>query len=398
MVRVHNPFRATLGSSPPYLAGRQNEIQDFDDALANGPGTHERISLVTGLRGVGKTVLLNEFEDVARVQGWWVISETATANFTERIKDAVFTLASKHLRDHEKVLTGIAVPQIFSIQFADAETYQLKLSLRQAITDFLDLQAQLDEKLGQGPVGLLITVDELHYSQSDEIREFGATVQHLVREDREIAVAMAGIPQAVKPLLASDEARNPVTFLRRANKIELGLVSDDEVKKALDEPLTGTGFSWDPDALGLATKACGGYPFMIQLMGQQAFLKRNGTVIDIDSAKEAKGAARRKLGQLVHAPALADLSDVDRTFLLAMAQDDGPSRMADISERLGIDPQYAGTYRRRLIEAEMIASTAYGYVDFELPYMREYLLDHVAAEAMGVLSSNNGPDSKDSKG
>ncbi len=62
MVRVHNPFRATLGSSPPYLAGRQNEIQEFDDALANGPGTHERISLVTGLRGVGKTVLLNEFE------------------------------------------------------------------------------------------------------------------------------------------------------------------------------------------------------------------------------------------------------------------------------------------------------------------------------------------------
>lgn len=65
MSRVRNPFKATLGATPPYLAGREQEIEDFKDALFDGPGAHERVSLITGLSGVGKTVLLNAFQDVA---------------------------------------------------------------------------------------------------------------------------------------------------------------------------------------------------------------------------------------------------------------------------------------------------------------------------------------------
>ena len=112
---------------------------------------------------------------------------------------------------------------------------------------------------------------------------------------------------------------------------------------------------------------------MIQLLGQQCFRNRDAQTITVESTEQAAPAARRKLGQLVHEPSFSDLSQVDRTFLLAMAVDDGPSKMSAISERLNVNSQYAGTYRRRLIEAEIIESAGYGKVDFELPYMRDFL-------------------------
>ncbi|AKK10044.1 hypothetical protein [Corynebacterium uterequi] len=83
---------------------------------------------------------------------------------------------------------------------------------------------------------------------------------------------------------------------------------------------------------------------------------------------------------------MQDASFVDRTFLAAMAVDDGPPSMADIARRMGVDAQYAGTYRRRLIEAELIAGVRHGYVDFELPYLRDYLKDHITVDAISGSS------------
>lgn len=82
------------------------------------------------------------------------------------------------------------------------------------------------------------------------------------------------------------------------------------------------------------------------------------------------------MGSLVHPPAVYDLSNVDRTFLAAMAVHDGPSRMADIATRLGSDPNYASQYRLRLIAADMIRPAGHGYVDFAVPYLRDYLREH----------------------
>ncbi len=380
MNRVSNPFRATLGSTPPYLAGRRHEIEDFAEALDDGPGAHGRISLITGLRGVGKTVLLNAFEEEARARSWWVISETATAGFTERIIDALFRKASEILHTHRRKLSGITLPSIGGIQFSDILEHQPKITLRSVLTEILSWQEEIDRKLGQDSVGLLITLDELHYHRREEVIDFGATIQHLVREDLNISVAMAGIPQSIKPLLASEEGKNPVTFLRRANRIDLGLIDNNEVRKALAEPVEKVGVTWESDALTDAAEACGGYPFMIQLIGQQCFKRKRSNFITVGSVAEAAVVAKRKLGQLVHEPALADLSEVDRTFLVAMAADDGPSTMSDIAQRLGVNSQYAGNYRRRLIDAEIITSSGYGQVDFELPYMREYLREHAVVD------------------
>jgi hypothetical protein len=101
--------------------------------------------------------------------------------------------------------------------------------------------------------------------------------------------------------------------------------------------------------------------------------------ISLDDVRAGGMAAKRRMGSLVHEPSLADLSPVGRSFLLAMAQDDGPARMADIAMRLKVDANYASQYRLRLLAAEMIQPAGYGSVDFALPYLREYLGEHAAS-------------------
>src|ERR1700712_4603757 len=80
-----NPFHASFGVSPPLLVGRETVLEDFVEALEDGPGSSGRASLYTGARGAGKTVMLNAVEDRARQLGWLVVSETATAGFIDRM-------------------------------------------------------------------------------------------------------------------------------------------------------------------------------------------------------------------------------------------------------------------------------------------------------------------------
>ena len=102
------------------------------------------------------------------------------------------------------------------------------------------------------------------------------------------------------------------------------------------------------------------------------------------SVRQGVPAARKRLGATVHATALADLSDVDRTYLLAMAQDEGESPTGEIARRLGETPRYASVYRSRLIDAGIIEATRRGYVDFTIPYLREYLREHAARYEMAA--------------
>ncbi|WP_369374916.1 hypothetical protein AB1046_10170 [Promicromonospora sp. Populi] len=119
-------------------------------------------------------------------------------------------------------------------------------------------------------------------------------------------------------------------------------------------------------------------------MGYHVWRATGGDLADLAAAETGISAARRRLGGLVHETALADLSDLDRTFLVAMSVDDGPSQMADVRRRMGdITPQHANTYRRRLMAAGMIQQVSHGKVSFALPYLRDFLREHGAAYGLG---------------
>ncbi|MFS0886548.1 ATP-binding protein [Aeromicrobium sp. 179-A 4D2 NHS] len=366
-MQERNPFRPSSGSTPPVLAGRAEILDELEQSLHEGPGALGRTTIFTGGRGVGKTVLLTEVEDIALRAGWLTISETATPGFLVKLEEQVDHLLEERRPRPKRIVTGA---QVAGVGLTSSAVPEIASTLRRKVSALLDV-------LEHHGSGLLITLDEVHNAVRGEIRELAALSQHLTREDRQTAVVLAGLPAAVSGLLGDDVT----TFLRRADRHDLKTVDEADVADAIERPLTDAGVRIEPEALDLAVDATGGYPFMIQLVGWELWRRRDDDAIDTTAARTAVGLARRRLGNLVHATALDDLSDVDRTFLLAMAKDDRPSRMADIITRLGpkVTPQYANVYRTRLLDAGMIRQAGRGRVDFALPYLREYLREHAAS-------------------
>lgn len=368
-----NPFKPTAGATPPQLVGRDNLIDEFLESIEDGPGAPGRLTIFSGPRGIGKTVMLNAVADQLQADHQWlVIHETATPGFLDRITRA----AGQQLDPKRRSLTGVTLPT-----YVGGGGVNVASAPEATPPGFRETTGLLLDKCEAGQTGLLITLDEVRTSA--ELVQFAADIQHLIRESREIAIAFAGIPSAVNELL-NDQL---TTFLRRASRQDLGDVPLDDVAHALHTTITANGRTIEPDALTTAAAATGGYPFMIQLVGYHTWRKTGTDHITTQAVEAGIKQARTRLGSLVHAAALRELSDVDRTFLLAMAQDQGSSRTADIARRLGKDAQYTNVYRARLIAAGMITPAGYGRVQFAIPYLREYLIEHAAHQAM----TNNDP-------
>lgn len=359
-----NPFKPTAGSPPPLLVGRQPDIDDLREALREGPGSPGRLTIFTGARGVGKTVMLNEVEDVALAEGWVTIAETAQPGLAARLDEHVAHLMQSRTPRPRRRVTGVTLPGRLG-GVTTQPTPELEVGLRRRIGGLLD-------DLERTGSGLVITVDEVHASAREDLTTLAVLTQHLIREERQVALVMAGLPSAVSGLLSEDV----LTFLRRADKRVLTDVAVDEVQDSIVTTIEANGRSIDEEAAAVAAAGTGGYPFLIQLVGYHVWRATRDPHLDVGAVERGLETARQRLGSLVHETALNDLSEKDKAFLMAMSHDDGPSRMYDIAERLGVSGQYANTYRLRLLEAGVIVMPGRGRVDYALPYLRDFLREH----------------------
>ena len=335
-----SPFTPTFGSSPSVPVGRADIVESFTLALRSGPGSPSRALLLSGTRGVGKTVLLNEVEDAAREQGWAVITETALPGLVNR-------LVNEHL------------PAL--LQMVDPRSTVRRVT---GVTGPAGLGGFT------GTVGLLITVDEIGRGTTAELAELAAAVQHIFRENRDIALALAGLPDEVNALLK----HRGITFIRRADHRELGAVTREEARRGLVEPVEENGWHWDETALNRALEATRGYPFMIQLIGHHSWLAaKNPTVIDDQAVEHGTQRALKDLNTLVLKPLVAELSGLDLAFVKAMAEDPGPSKVSDIAARIDRSADTVAQYRRRLIARHIVVPVSHGVVAFTIPGLREFL-------------------------
>lgn len=368
-----NPFTPTFGVSPPLLVGRDADLDMLVEAVEEGPGSPYRAALLTGPRGTGKTVLLNALEDAARARGWAVVSETARPDVAREMATTTVPGLLRQLPEaYESVVTRLDISAAGlggGVTRDRLPRFPVEPSLRSALTTLADAQDR------QG-AGVLVTVDEVSGGALDDLQLITQVVQHAFREGRQVMFAAAGLPAQVQSLLEAPGT----TFLRRAERIHLGAVRDADVERAIVEPMRHAGREIAREALPVAVQGARGYPFLVQLVGHQAWrVSRGQPVVTAEHATQAVSTASRRVGQLVHEPALAPLSRVDRSFLDAMAVDDGPSRMADVAARMGVSATYAGQYRLRLLTAELIHAPSHGLVDFSLPYLRDHLRERAGS-------------------
>lgn len=360
-----NPFRPGFGVSPRVLAGRADLLGEFDEALDEGPGSPLRSVLVSGARGMGKTVVLNELEDAARTHGWLVIRLPEVGGLVQELADTTLPrLLSEY--DGERAVrrrvTGGRVAGLGSLSWDAEDRYPFRESAATLLERLLEVLA------GHG-TGVLFTLDEVQAVDREAVAEFASLYQHLLRDERDVAFVAAGLPVGVDHLLQ----HRGTTFLRRAERIHLPLLSAEEVAEAARLTIEGAGGSVTGDALAALVEVVHGYPYLLQLVGHRAWRDTSGVQIAASHVRATLPMVSERMGRLIHGPALRDLPPSQHAYLTAMAEDDGVSSTGEVARRLGLTAQHANVFRTRLIGRELIAPAGHGKVTFALPYLRDHL-------------------------
>jgi hypothetical protein len=352
----NNPFHPQFGRRPDRFIGRDYLIRDFLSSL-DEPNNPQRVTIVSGIRGSGKTALLSGIREALPKEQFAVADVTAGASLLQSILDQL----RLELGGRKRGLDGMNIGAFgFTLGVSTSKT-----SDQHGFRYYLTLLIDALSKEGRGVVFI---IDELHNDES-EMREFVTTYQHLVRERANVALLMAGLPQAVNSVL-NDKV---LTFLHRSYRVFLDNVDLLLVENLYESVFREVNRSIDKIVPLVAADASWGFPYLIQLIGYYLW-KSEDEVITPDSVSQALVNSKAELFQNVYALIVRELSSVDRKFLTAMI-DNGSDEvaMSDVISCMGVTSGYASRYRQRLLEAGVIRATAHGYVALAPPYLKEYL-------------------------
>ncbi len=356
-----NPFTPSFGRIPPILAGRDFVLNDIEHALERGGGDPNLSTLYIGPRGVGKTALMLHVANVAGQYGWVSASTTAARGMLDDLFEQSMLAANQFVENGRSAhLTSIGIPALFTAEWEYREP---------ASGNWRTRMGKLLNELAKHDIGLLMTVDEVR-SDIDELVQLVMVYQHFISEGRKVALLMAGLPHHVSALVSHDS----ISFLRRAMHQHLGLISDEDVSRAIVETVRNSGKDIDKTALRIATDATGGFPYMMQLVGFRMW-NASGSNGVITRKHVTDGVSRAQIDFRNGAldATFRSLSAQDRVFLLAMLKDAEQSTVTDIAARMGRKPGYARTYKERLLQQGVITEIDRGIVQFGMPYLREYL-------------------------
>ena len=358
-------FQPTFGNRPDQYIGRDGEIEQFMTGLQEPVGSRNRCTLFLGQRGMGKTALLLELSDRAAKAGYVVARVTAHERMPQDIIEQLQLNGSTFFKDEKRKLTGMTAGALgftFGLTFSEATERQY---------GFRSKMSLLCDKLAEKDKGALILIDEVRTSAA--MREVASAYQELVGDGKNVAIAMAGLPHAVSSVL-NDQV---LTFLNRAIKVELGLISTNLIRAYYERAFKSVGVKVSDEILDRAATATRGFPYLMQLIGYYViqYTEEGGTVDDAIMDKVEK-AAMGDMDDNVFKPILSPLSDNDKTFLKAMARQGETANTAKLQATLGKKGPAIQPYRKRLLEAGVIEAPRRGELVFAVPYLAEYLLNH----------------------
>lgn len=359
-----SPFTPGYGRKPLVFGGHADELDELTEVFRTLDFGENHSVLITGLRGAGKTSMLTMLQDDALDQGWLVISDDASSGLMGRVMDTTIpTLLDKLEPATRARLSELGIWQLNAkLEYVDRHR-QVKPLLRN------DLIA-LSEHIGQA--GILITIDEVSSGKTRlrELSRFALEVAHALQGGANVMVVFAGIKVDLDALLEQDHT----TFLRRSKQLDFRRLTPLETRYVLEESIRIGGRQIEEEALNRLISVSQGYPYLVQLAGDYAWRNNpRADRIDVADAEIAHDKAIIAVQKRVISRVYQDLSEKDREFVQAMAEDSGRSKVSDIVNRMGVSPQYVQVYKRRLIDTGYVKADGHGYVAFSLPYLGEYM-------------------------
>lgn len=395
---IRNPYAPGAGQRPPELAGRDEQLDRFRVVLERiQRGRPERSMILTGLRGVGKTVLLNALRSTAVRARWGTGKyEARPEQGMRRPMAAALHVAVRELGHPQ----GQEVDHVLGVIKAFAQKDQPGAKLRDrwnpgidapAITgraDSGDIEIDLVELLtdvgglaADVGKGVAIFIDEMQDLGPEDVSAICAACHELSQSALPVIVVGAGLPHLPAVLSAS---KSYSERLFRYNRIDR--LSREAAERALQAPAEDEDAAWAPDALEAMYAATGGYPYFIQAYGKEVWDLAPTSPITAEDVRVASPEAEAELAVGFFGSRYERATPGEREYLRAMAElavqyaengqevdEVGSVATADIATHLDRKPQSLSPARDALLKKGLIYSGERGRIAFTVPHFGRYL-------------------------
>jgi len=383
---IKNPFSPGAGSPPPELVGRDPILEDARILLARVKSKKpEKSLLLTGLRGVGKTVLLNEIERLARANEYRTIAIEAHENknlaplLAPYLRSLLFDL-DRIAGAGDKVKRGFRVLRSFlgvlKLTYNDI-TFGIDIDAEKGSADSGDLEIDLPslfiaiaEAAEDRRCAVAIFIDEIQYFSPKELGALIMAMHKVQQLQLPLVLLGAGLP--ILPALAGESK----SYAERLFSFpDVGALSQEDAAKALRDPAKLVGVHFEPDALDEIYRLTKGYPYFLQEWGYQAWNRAAASPITLQIVHDATAAVIPRLDQNFFRVRYDRLTPSEKYFLRAMAQlGEGAIRTGDIADALRVKVTSLGPMRAKLMRKGMIYSPAHGDLAFTVPLFNDFMI------------------------
>ena len=385
MDNIKNPFSPGAGSPPPELAGRDGILEQARVLLGRVKAKRpEKSLLLTGLRGVGKTVLLNEIERIAQAAGYRTILVEAHEG------KSLAVLLAPHLRRllfdldrmagaGDKVRRGLGVLKSFvgaiKVKVGDIDI-GLDIEPVKGDADSGDLEVDLPslfvavaEAAQDRGVGVAILIDEIHYFSASELSALIMAMHKMQQRQLPLVLVGAGLP--ILPGLAGESK----SYAERLFSFpDIGPLPADDAVKALNDPVVAAGEAFEPGALNAIVEVTKGYPYFLQEWGYQVWNHALASPITQAVVTESSALVSRRLDENFFRVRYDRLTPREKMYLRAMAElGAGPYRTGDIADTMKVKINTLGPVRSSLIKKGMVYSPSHGDMAFTVPLFDEFM-------------------------
>lgn len=385
---VSNPFRPGAGRRPPTLAGRSMYLDAFDvvQERASRFGEGDRGWVLNGLRGVGKTALLNELLVRASSQVWITAKVEAGAShalpiaLTHELVRSLRTATGRH--PESRLHRLLRVFKAFSLRIDPNGTVALGIDIEpeRGVADsgrFADDLTTLLEVLGETAldlgIGVLILVDELQEAAPDELVAINTAVHHLGQAPNPLPVMFVG---AGLPSLPAQLADATSYAERLYDYRSVGLLDDDASRAALTLPTEELDVAWSPEGLQMAVTEAHGYPYFLQAIGKHVWDNTRGSSIRTDDVVLGLHDAREEVDSGLYQSRWERATPAQREVLRSLAElgGAGAASIADIAEHMGKRrTSDISVARDALLKKGLIYAPERGLLAFTVPGMEEFV-------------------------
>lgn len=389
---MHNPYTPGAGQTPALLTGRDAELARFDATLIRlAAGRPAQCPLIVGLRGVGKTVLLNEFARRAVSRDWVVVEHELTssgdlfATTTRLARDALLQVAppsawkasARRVSDVLRALEvsySVAGLTITTPAGTSEPTHVASMDMARDLTDLL---VSLGEAARDHERGVALLFDELQFAATAPLGALVTALHKVAQRQLPVTLVAAGLPQT-RGVLAEAASYAERMFA----PLEVGPLAESDARRALAEPAEREGVAFDEDALAAAVTFTEGYPFFLQVFGDHIWRYGHQNPVPRADVDRVGPLVRESLDRGFFVFRTDRLPVAQRRYVRAMAElGSGEHASGDIASALGMHTSaQAGQTRDALIRKGLIFSPRLGYAAFTVPQFDDYLRRHFELE------------------